>query len=195
MQKEDVIAFFDRWAPQWETEIRRNDTVINTILDYAGADAEKDVLDVACGTGVLIPDYLERKVKSVTAIDISPEMAKIAKGKFPQENVQIICGDVEVYEFQHDFDAIVVYNAFPHFPDSEMLVDILASRLKPGGILTIAHGMSREAVNRCHSGSASKVSKGLPDEHELAEIMGKHLQVTVKISDENMYIVAGRLHA
>ena len=193
MQKEDVIAFFDRWAPQWETEIRRNDTVINTILDYAGADAEKDVLDVACGTGVLIPDYLERKVKSVTAIDISPEMAKIAKGKFPQENVQIICGDVEIYEFQHDFDAIVVYNAFPHFPDSEVLVDILASRLKPGGILTIAHGMSREAVNRCHSGSASKVSKSLPDEHELAKIMGKHLQVTVKISDENMYIVAGRL--
>ena len=53
--------------------------------------------------------------------------------------------------------------------------------------------MSRAAINRCHSGSASKVSKPLLSEDELAEIMEKDLQITVKRSDENMYIVAGCL--
>lgn len=53
-----------------------------------------DVLDVACGTGVLFPDNLKRCVESVTGIDISPEMARLAAEKFPQ--VQVICGDVNV---------------------------------------------------------------------------------------------------
>ena len=193
MQKEDVIAFFDRWAPQWESESKRNDKVINTILDYAQVSEGKDLLDVACGTGVLIPDYLERNVGSVTAIDISPEMVKIAARKFQQKNVQVICGDVETYTFRHKFDVIVVYNAFPHFCDPEVLIRTLTSWLNPGGVLAIAHGMSRAAINRCHSGSASKVSKPLLSEDELAEIMEKDLQITVKRSDENMYIVAGCL--
>lgn len=48
------------------------------------------VLDVACGTGVLIPDYLERGAAQVTAIDIAPEMVRIAREKFPQENVTVL---------------------------------------------------------------------------------------------------------
>ena len=53
----------------------RSAAIIGKILDGAGVAAGKDVLDVACGTGVLFPDYLQRQVGSLTAIDISPEMA------------------------------------------------------------------------------------------------------------------------
>lgn len=38
------------------------------------------LLDVACGTGVLFPDYLARGA-SVTGIDISPEMARHRGGE------------------------------------------------------------------------------------------------------------------
>ncbi len=192
MQREDVIKFFNHCAQNWDAEIIRNDEIINMILDYAEVGEGKDILDVACGTGVLIPDYLDRKASSVTAIDISPEMVKAAKSKFHQENVQIVCGDAEAFEFERKFDCIVVYNAFPHFPEPEHLIKVLASHLKPGGALTVAHGMSREEIDRHHSGSASKVSNGLMSEDKLADIFKKHLQVTVKISNENMYVVAGR---
>ncbi len=192
MKREDVIKFFDHHAQNWDAEIIRNDDIINMILDYAEVGEGKDVLDVACGTGVLIPDYLDRNVAAVTAIDISPEMVKAAKSKFLQENVQIVCGDAEAFEFERKFDCIVVYNAFPHFPEPEHLIEVLASHLKPGGVLTVAHGMSREEIDRHHSGIASKVSNGLMSENELADIFKNHLQVTVKISNENMYIVAGR---
>ena len=191
MQKKDVIDFFDMCALKWDANMIRNDEVINKILDNAGVCEGKDILDVACGTGVLIPDYLLRNVKSVTAIDISPEMIKIAQEKFPQENVKLLCGDVEEAEFEHKFDCIVVYNAFPHFPNPENLIKTLASYLKEGGVLTVAHGMSRDRIDRCHLGKARYVSVGLMSEETLAAIFAEHLAVSVKISDDIMYQVAG----
>lgn len=191
MTQKDIIDFFDRCAPSWDAEMIRDDVIINTILDNAKVEEGKEILDVACGTGVLILDYLKRNVKSVTAIDISPEMAKIAKKKFTEDNVTVICGDVETTEFGQKFDCIMVYNAFPHFPEPENLIRVLAALLKDGGTLTIAHGMSRAQIDRHHSGSASKVSNGLMSEEDLAEIFETYLQVTVKISDDKMYQVTG----
>ena len=191
MEKTEVIHFFNSLAPQWDADMIRDDEIINKILDTAKVHEGKEILDVACGTGVLIPDYLERNVKSIVAIDISPEMVQIAQKKFPQKNVEIICGDVETEVFEHKFDCIVVYNAFPHFPEPEKLIKVLASHLKTGGTLTIAHGMSREKINEHHSGSASKVSIGLLRGDELADIMRPDLEVIVKISNDEMYQVTG----
>lgn len=191
MEKLDVISFFDKLAPTWDAEMIRNDAVIDIILDNAMVAAGKDVLDVACGTGVLIQDYLKRNVKSVTAIDISPEMVKIAEKKFAEEKVTVICADVETENFDKKFDCIMVYNAFPHFPEPEHLIATLVSHLKEGGTLTVAHGMSRAQIDSCHTGSASKVSCGLMSEDALAKIFEKYLQVTVKISDDKMYQVTG----
>lgn len=192
MNKQDVIHFFDHLAPQWDADLIRHDAIIDTILDNAGVTAGVCVLDVACGTGVLFPDYLRRNVASVTAIDISPEMAKIAAGKYPGQ-VTVLCGDVETADFGKKFDCIVVYNAFPHFPDPENLIRVLSGLLNPGGTLTVAHGMSRAAIDHHHEGAASKVSKGLIHEDDLAQIFSKHLTVTTKISNEHMYQVTGKL--
>ena len=188
----EVIAFFDRLAPDWDAEMIRSDEIIAAILDKAEVSAGKDVLDVATGTGVLIGDYLARGVASVTGIDISPNMARIAQGKYPQENVKILCGDVERTDFDRLFDCIVVYNAFPHFPDPARLIAHLASLLRPGGTLTVAHGMSREKIDAHHHGAASRVSNGLMPAEELSEIFAAHLTVTAVISDDRMYQVVGK---
>ena len=192
IETKEVIEFFDRLAPGWDADMVRNDAIIGTILDNAGVTEGKDVLDVACGTGVLIPDYLKREVASVTGIDISPRMAEIAKTKFPQPEVTILCGDVETTDFGKQFDCIVVYNAFPHFPDPERLIARLSGLLKPGGTLTVAHGMSREKIDAHHHGAASHVSNGLMRAEDLAAIFEKHLTVTTVLSDGRMYQVVGR---
>ena len=192
MRKQDVIAFFDRAASNWDAELIRYDDVIAKILDGAGVKPGVKVLDVACGTGVLIPDYLERGVESVTGVDISPEMIRIASQKFQQENVSFLCGDVEELAPEERYDCIMVYNAFPHFPEPERLVRVLSGYLSPGGRLTIAHGMSRAAIDNHHRGVASKVSCGLIHEDALAAMMRKYLRLEVKISDDRMYQVTGR---
>ena len=198
IETNEVIQFFDRLAPNWDADMVRNEGVIKTILDNAGVEAGKDILDVACGTGVLIPDYISRGVASVTAIDISPKMIEIAQSKFLQKRksssspeLSIICGDVETYEFEKLFDCIVIYNAFPHFPDPDRLIAGLAKKLKPGGKLTIAHGLSRERINSHHKGSASHVSNGLMPVGILVGIFAKYLSVDMYISDDKMYQVCG----
>ena len=191
MNKQDVIHFFDQLAPGWDAGMIRNDEIISLILDNADICAGKSVLDVACGTGVLFPDYLSRQVTDLTAVDISPEMVKIAAQKFPGQ-VQVLCGDVQNVAFDKKFDCIMIYNAFPHFPDPAGLIAALSGLLNPGGTLTVAHGMSRAAIDHHHEGSASKVSVGLMHEDQLADIFSRHLTVTVKISDDRMYQVTGR---
>ena len=189
MEQQEVIRFFDHCAPSWDADMVRSEPVLQTILDNAGIRSGIDVLDVACGTGVLFPDYLQRGVASLTAIDISPEMVKIARKKFPQ--LKILCGDVETAEFEHPFDAVVIYNAFPHFPEPARLIGRLAKWVKPGGRLTVAHGMSRAKLLRHHSGSASRVSLDLPEAQELAKLFAPWFDVDVILSNEAMYQVCG----
>ncbi|MBR2641951.1 MAG: methyltransferase domain-containing protein, partial [Lentisphaeria bacterium] len=85
LDKKDIIAFFDRCAPTWDAEMIKRDEIIEQILDNAEVGAGMEVLDVACGTGVMFDYYLARNVASVTGIDISPEMAKLAAGKYEAE--------------------------------------------------------------------------------------------------------------
>ncbi len=192
MNKQDVIQFFDRLAPQWDADMIKNDTIIRTILDNAEVTEGQDILDVACGTGVMFPYYLERNVASVTGIDISSEMAKIAAEKHAHiPNVTVLCGDVEETAFERKFDRIVVYNAFPHFPNPQRLIATLAGLLKEGGRLTIAHGQSREAIDGHHSGAASKVSMGLMSADSLKALFDPHFEVEAVISNRRMYQVSG----
>lgn len=189
MNKTDIIEFFDRMAPGWDADLVKNDAVIELILDNALVTEGKEVLDVACGTGVLFPEYLSRCVQ-VTGVDITPEMVKIAKQKFPQ--VEVLCGDAETAVPDRLFDCIMIYNAFPHFPDPETVIAALAKKLKKGGTLTVAHGASRAQIDAHHAGHASKVSRGLMHEDELEALFSKYLTVTVKISNDRMYQVTGR---
>ena len=192
MEKKDIIEFFDRCAPSWDADMIKSDAIIGKILDNAEVSVDMDILDVACGTGVMFDYYLDRNVASVTGIDISPEMAKIAAKKYENEpKVQVICGDVEEYIFDRKFDRIVVYNAFPHFPYPKRLIKILSRLLKEDGRLTVAHGMSREAIDNHHSGAASKVSNGLMTAESLKRIFDAHFTVEVVISNDFMYQVSG----
>ena len=192
MNKQDVIEFFDRAASGWDAAMIKNDVIVEKILDNAEIEAGQDILDVACGTGVLFPYYLQRGVASVTGIDISPEMAKIADSKFAGDpKVQVICADVETVKLPKKFDRIVVYNAFPQFPKPKRLVKILAGLLKENGRLPIAHGMSREAIDGHHEGSAGMVSNGLMSAESLKKLFDPHFTVEVMISNSKMYQVSG----
>ena len=143
MEQQAVIDFFDQAAAGWDAQLVRNEAVIGQILDNAGIRPGVSVLDVACGTGVLIPDYLKRGAAQITAIDIAPEMVRIAREKFPQENVTVLCGDAAQTHFPALFDCIVIYNAFPHFPEPERLISHHARWNADGGARVFAQGARR----------------------------------------------------
>ena len=191
MDKQDVIRFFDKMASTWDADMICSAPVVDQILDGARLRRGMEVLDVACGTGVMFPFYLGRGVKRVTAIDISPNMAEIAAGKIAGKPVDVICGDAENYNFGRKFDCVMVYNAFPHFPDPAHMIEALAGWVRPGGTLTVAHGMSAEALRHHHSGAAFSISIDLPDIGEMSELFSPWFDVKTAISNEYMYQVTG----
>lgn len=188
MKKEDVKAFFDNWAKDWDDDMIRKEDIISLILDNAHIKEGIKVLDVACGTGVLFEDYLKRHAQ-VVGIDISSEMVKVARSKYSQ--IEIICNDVEEVEFDELFDVIHIYNAFPHFPSPQSLISHLSRFVKTGGYLAVSHSMSKEAL-AIHHKRASHVSIDLLDEYVLADMMKEYFEIETIIANEHMYQVVGK---
>ncbi len=185
-----IQAFFDGCAPSWDQTTQRSTEIIDCILDHAGVAPGQDILDVGCGTGVLFPDYKRRGIRSLTAIDLSPEMVRRARQKWPEADV--LCGDATCMELGKAFDSIVIYNAFPHFLQPELLLENLKRHLKSGGTLTVAHGMSREALQSYHASHAQAVSLELPSIESLRKTFEKYLTVVYTVSNEEMYQIVGR---
>lgn len=189
MNKQDIISFFDNQAQFWDAQQIRNEEIIDIILCKGGIREGVSVLDVACGTGVLFPDYKKRKVASVTGIDISRQMVNIAKSKFPEYDV--ICDDAETYYFEKKYDAVMIYNAFPHFINAERLIENLSKAIKIDGRLTVAHGMSKEVLEKCHSDKAKNISLPLSDKEEISALLSSFFDVDIMISDSRMFVVSG----
>ena len=193
MNKNKIKEFFNEWASRWDDDMVKNDVIMNIILDNAKVSEGKNILDVACGTGVMIDYYLERGVNSVTGVDFSEKMCEIASIKYHNNNkVNIICEDIEEFNSEIKYDAIIVYNSFPHFSNAEGLISHLSNLLEKDGILTIAHGMSRDVINSHHSNVSMDIKTDLLQAQELADIFSKYLEVTTIISNDKMYQVAGR---
>ena len=194
MKKTDVIEFFDTLAESWDDSAEKVAEKVSKILDVAEISEGKTVLDIACGTGILVPDYLARKVKKYIGVDISKKMIEVAKRKYAgYQNVEFLCDDAEILKLSEKVDSVVIYNAFPHFVDRVRVFENLSGCLKQGGRLTVAHGMSREALIAHHAGRAEAISTILPETEEMSELMKPFFEVDFKLSDENMYIVSGKL--
>ena len=192
MEKQDIIRFFDSKAETWDT-MAHDCVLVNRILDNALPEKASKVLDVACGTGVLFPFFLERGITDITAIDISPGMIAVAERKFKDTNsIKFICADASDYSFEGLFDSIIIYNAFPHFTDPDVLLSNLVPHLAKGGILSIAHSSGREELNRFHKEHASPISFMLPPAEEVASLVSKYLKPGMIISEKHLYQVTGK---
>ena len=191
MDKTKVREFFDRLAPSWDENLIVYEDKMEAILDAARIGEGCRVLDVACGTGVMVNFCLRRNVASIDGIDISPAMIDICQGKYiADERVRLVCADAELYDFDKRYDCVLVFNAFPHFPDPQGLVSHLARFVEPGGTVTIAHDMGRKQLDSHHSGAASAVSHGMMHEDDVVALFDSRFAVHVRVSTPDLFIVS-----
>lgn len=153
----EIKDYFDRHAYRWDGYQKTEDApVIDEILDRASLTRADRVLDVACGTGVLVTFLAKRGVKSLTATDISPKMAEIFKFKFP--GIPLVMGNYEKRLFPAEmFSKIIIFNAFPHFENEKAVFVNSFFYLKPGGKLCVAHSMNREQLDEHHRKAGMEV--------------------------------------
>lgn len=194
MDKKEVIKFFDERSEIWDAEMIKDDNKMNEILDSAKVESGKSVLDIACGTGVMIDYYIKRNANDILGVDISSKMIDIAKAKFKKyNNISFVCCDAESYKFDKQFDCAMVFNAFPHFVSPNALISNLYKALKDGGTLTVAHDRGRKQIDLHHNEvKASKISNGLMSTDDLKKIFlsSGFKNIYTKSTDE-IYIVSG----
>lgn len=188
---DEVRTYFDQRASGWDERQHPSPALIRAILEEGGVRGK--VLDVACGTGVMIPFYLNLGVQSVIGIDLSPKMIEEAEKKFGGEGkVSFLTGNALEARFREPFDSIVVFNAWPHFIQPLKAISAFAKDLKPGGVLVIAHDKGRKQLNRIHGEGAPFVSLPLPPASLLAEKISGWLKTECVRDEEGMYEVAGK---
>ncbi len=98
--------FFDRLAPGWDAAERPDiGERLERVVREAGIAPGMRVLDVGCGTGVIIPFLLNalQGTGGVTAVDISPGMLEVARGKGFPDCVRFVLADVTEADFRGRF--------------------------------------------------------------------------------------------
>ena len=99
------------------------------------------VLDVGCGGG-LLSEALAKAGAEVTAIDLAPELVKVARLHTLESGVQV---DYQVKpvealagERPGSFDAVTCMEMLEHVPDPAAIVAACATLLRPGGRLFLS---------------------------------------------------------
>lgn len=171
---DQVKAFFDARAPQWDANCSHDPRKLEAVATLADVRPGCRVLDIACGTGVLEPVLLARGAERVTAIDLSEQMIARAREKCGDPRVEFLAGDILEFA-QTGFDVAIIYSAYPHFADKEVLARQVWQALAPGGRFIVAHSESRATINgRHHSPAVQAVSTELrPAMEELKAWQGR----------------------
>lgn len=127
---------FDRIALVSEDGATHNDHYHNFLLRHLPSRFH-DVLEIGCGTGAFARRLAERS-KHVLALDLSPEMIRLARERSAQfPNIEFQLADVRDRPLPAEsFDCIATIATLHHLPFSEMLSKMKAA-LKPGGVLLI----------------------------------------------------------
>lgn len=187
MQNKDIINFFNKLAPTWDEDNNKSSDKINTIFDYANIKEGIDVLDVGCGTGILVDDYQKRKVNSITGLDISDEMIKLAKEKYP--DVHFVCDHALKFDEGKKYDAIIMYNCFPHFTEKEDTIKHLVDLLKDGGRIEIAFSGCMEEIIEEHK-NVQDIAHVLT-QNEMKDLFNKFVCDIKEVDGEDMYLLVG----
>jgi ubiquinone/menaquinone biosynthesis C-methylase UbiE len=187
--------FFDTRAENWEetcypAPVRAH--LLDLIREFRVRPGER-LLDVGTGPGVLLP-YLRQGVGpsgQVCAFDLSLEMIRQAHGKphtFPD---MIFQADVHHIPFtDRVFDRVICFAAFPHFDDPGQALQEMGRVLKTGGVLIVAHLMSRKELAAHHGSHATVARDLLPPDPEM-----KALFTEAGISPPEIVDIPGRYMA
>src|ERR1041384_5754813 len=131
-----VEADFDRLALLDDEGWTSNNQYHNSLLKHLPANCE-NALEIGCGTGAFAR-LLARRCKRVVALDLSPEMIRVARSRSTQfENLEFQLADAMTWDFpQSHFDFVCSIATLHHLDQRQLLLKIKGS-LRPRGVLVV----------------------------------------------------------
>lgn len=156
---------YDLIAERWDAggHAFRQRRYVDLILE--GLERGARVLDVGCGTGRPVAEYLVARGFHVVGIDSSEGMLEIARRAVPE--AQFVWGDMTEAEFGEGFAAAVVWDSLFHVPraqHAEVFRKLHAALVPAGRLLLSAGGTGDEGFTSEMYGEAFFYSGFAPEE-------------------------------
>lgn len=192
-------SFFDAAASDWDQLLERDMQAdrLKAMVDGFAIREGDAILDVGCGTGVLLP-FLGKAtgpLGTVVAMDFSMKMLQAAASHAFDARPSFFNAGVGAIPFKAgSFDSITCFSAFPHFPDKVRALSEMVRVLKADGALFIAHLHSIEEIAALHRGVGGSVhGDRLPDKETMTRLMWEAGLTDIGIEDEpGRFLARGR---
>lgn len=134
---------YDR-GPEFNARWRAEVAAVEAALDaWLTARRPRTLLELACGTG-LFTRHLAPRVPRITAVDASPEVLAINRGRVAAANVEYIGADLFSWRPAARYDAIFFSFWLSHVPDARFAAfwDTVAAALGPRGAVYLIDSAS-----------------------------------------------------
>jgi ubiquinone/menaquinone biosynthesis C-methylase UbiE len=166
-----------RWHRYWDKKSRSYDremqfmerALFGDSRGWACSQADGDVLEVAVGTGLNLPNY-PAQVR-LTGIDLSEEMLAIARARARElgREVELRQGDAHALPLTDaSFDTVVCTFGLCAIPDIDAALDEMTRVLKPGGrLILVDHVASTSRIARAVQRALEVFTVPMASEHFL----------------------------
>jgi len=150
----DIEQFWDNQAllPGYQGVVVDTENNLSTQMLYNFISTQlnlidETILDVGCGVGRLFPVYINFNAKEIHGVDLSMNMIRVARFKYPQENVYLYKLPANDMKSIPDLKASLVISScvLSHILDDELFTEAIKEMIRAcayNGIIFICEPMS-----------------------------------------------------
>jgi len=152
----DTVSYFNQIAESWQRLAAIDSAAVDAALDALRLSEGSRVLDVGCGTGLMLKPLLARLGSpvrdgtngQVVGLDPARRMLAVAARRFRDPRLRLVCASLCDYDGDDGpYDAILCSRVLHLMDDPPAALTRLAGWLKPGGRLVILHEMGEKEVS------------------------------------------------
>ncbi len=176
---DSIVDYFDEMATIWDNAISHNKVQIREMLKLSDMKEGDKILDVGCGTGVLV-DFIREvnKLGEIYEVDCSQKMLNMSRAKnYNDSHIMYLKLDIERGISDEKFDIIILYNSLAYLKNKIETLECLArNNLNKGGRIVIFHNYGENQINLFHSCGDRRISNAcLPPFENLINSLDKSL--------------------
>jgi trans-aconitate methyltransferase len=181
MKPEDVIGIYDRegvaWAASRDRRLAERPWLDRAIAIAPHPRGRRRVLDLGCGAGRPIAEYLLDRGCQVTGVDASRPMIELFARVVPR--AVALHADMRTLRLSQDFDLLIAWDSYFHLSpeDQRAMFPVFANHMGKGSVMLVTTGpQAGEAIGRIgeadlyHASLAPEEYRRLFEEHGFEEL-------------------------